>query len=392
MRIAIFGESYLPHLSGVTISTEALSRGLGARGHEVLLVVPRPADDTAPGTAGMPGPEPRYAWLPSYQLPRVAPAGYRMPWPLPSGALAAVDRFRPDIVHAQSPFVSGQAARRAARHARAPLVFTHHTRFADYRHYLGPLAAPGARLTTAYLRRFWRACAAVIVPSRDIASEIQARRVEVIPTGVDVAAIWAIQPTDIRAVQGWSPDAVVVVTMGRLATEKSVGVVLDAVAVAAADDDRIHVVMVGGGPAAAVLRHRAMLPDLAGRVAFTGTLAHRHALATVAGSDLFAFASRTETQGLVLAEALACGVPVVARIGPGVAESVRDGIDGLIVDSAHALAAGITRLAGDAGSRRAMARAAREGAQRFDVAARIAEVEALYLELLAQDRLDASPP
>src|SRR5918994_134893 len=140
---------------------------------------------------------------PSYQLPGVAPPGYRMPWPMPSAALSAVDRFRPQVVHAQSPFVSGQLARRAARCARAPLVFTHHTRFADYRHYLGPLARPGSAITNAYLRRFWAACAAVIAPSAELAAEIEARRVVVIPTGVDIGAIGAMAPIDPRPAHGW---------------------------------------------------------------------------------------------------------------------------------------------------------------------------------------------
>jgi 1,2-diacylglycerol 3-alpha-glucosyltransferase len=381
MRVAIFGESYLPHLSGVTVSTEALARGLGALGHDVLLAVPRPAGRGDPGTAGMPGPEPRYAWLPSYQLPLVAPSGYRMPWPIPSAALDAVDRLRPEIVHAQSPFVSGQLARRAARRARAPLVFTHHTRFGEYRHYLGPFRAPGAAVTDAYLRRYWAACAAVIAPSHDLATEIRAERVAVIPTGVDVPAIAAREPIDPRPRVGWPGDAVVVVTMGRLAAEKRVDIVLDAFALAA-DDDGLRLLIIGDGPAGEDLRTRAARPDLAGRVAFTGRLPHGDALATVAACDVFAFASRTETQGLVLAEALACGVPVVARRGPGVAESVRHGIDGLIVDDAEGLSGAIAALASDAERRGEMAVAARAGADRFDLRACIGQVESLYRELL----------
>jgi glycosyltransferase involved in cell wall biosynthesis len=387
MRIAIFGESYLPHLSGVTVSTETLARGLAARGHEVLLVVPRPARGRNPGSAGMPGPEPRYAWLPSYQLPRIAPLGYRMPLPLPwATALATVDRFRPNIVHAQSPFVSGQLARRAARRARAPLVFTHHTRFADYRHYLGPLAGPGAALTDAYLRRFSAACAAVIAPSRDLAAEIRAERVEVIPTGVDVAGIAGREPMNPRPVAGWPQDAIVAVTMGRLAVEKSVGVVLEAVALAAANDERLRLLVIGDGPAAPTLRERAERLDLAGRVWFTGLLGHREALASVAGCDLFVFASLTDTQGLVLAEALACAVPVVARRGPGIADSVRSGIDGMIVHDARALADAIVFLVADGERRREMAEAAREGAVRFDLGTRIGQVEALYRDLLDRSR------
>ena len=106
LRVAIFGESYLPYLSGVTVSTEALARGLRAAGHEVLLVVPRPADGAEPGTAGAPGPDPQFAWLPSFQVPGPAPAGYRVPLRVSSPALRAAATFDPQIVHAQSPFTS----------------------------------------------------------------------------------------------------------------------------------------------------------------------------------------------------------------------------------------------------------------------------------------------
>ena len=132
-------------------------------------------------------------------------------------------------------------------------------------------------------------------------------------------------------------------------------------------------------------------PDLAGRVALPGRMPRLEALAAVAGADLFAFASQTETQGLVLAEALAVGLPVVALAGPGVDDSVRDGVDGVVVRPPAGrrrggrLAEAIAALAGDPdAARAAMAMRAREGADRFDVTRRIDEVEALYRELLGR--------
>ena len=170
MRVVLTTESYLPYLSGVTVSVDALARGLRAIGHEVLVVAPRPARGARIEPVGSPGPTPRHAWLPSYQPPAVAPPSYRMPLPIPwAGALREVHAFAPDVIHAHSPFVTGLLARRLARSVRAPLVFTHHTRFADYAHYLGPLAVPGSRLTDAYLRGFWRSCAAIVAPSEDLA-------------------------------------------------------------------------------------------------------------------------------------------------------------------------------------------------------------------------------
>ncbi len=398
LRIAIFGESYLPYLSGVTVSTEALARGLGAAGHEVLLVMPAPARGALPGTAGAVGPDPRVAWLPSFQLPRPAPTGYRVPQPIPSAAVREAAAFSPQIVHAQSPFTSGLMARRLARRLRAPLVFTHHTRFGDYRHYLGPLAAPGGALIVNHLQRYWLDSAAVVAPGSELALEIRDRLgdrrrplVRVIPTGIEVSAIRALPAVDPRHMAGWPDDATVVASLGRLAPEKSVDLLVEAFAEVAAHDHAARLLLVGGGPAEGALRRRVQRDDLVGRVHITGLLPRLEALAVVKGADLFAAASRTETQGLVLAEALACGLPVVAVRGPGVADSVRDGIDGLVVPGDPAgerqsrLAGALGSLLGDATRRAEMAAAASRGAERFSVGVRIGSTVALYRELLAED-------
>jgi glycosyltransferase involved in cell wall biosynthesis len=319
-----------------------------------------------------------------------------MPWPIPSDALRRARTFAPDIIHAQSPFVSGLMARRIAQRTGVPLVFTHHTRFGDYRHYLGPLGTLASGILDAYLRDYWAGCAAVIAPGSELASEIRERlagrrrpTVRVIPTGVDVAAVQAMPARDVRTENHWPADAFVVTSLGRLAVEKDVGVLVEAFAAAAAGDQRLRLLLVGGGPSQEAVAERVARPDLAGRVALAGRLPHADALAVIRGADLFAFASRTETQGLVLAEALACGLPVVALAGPGVADSVRPDVDGIIVprsgDAAGQpadLGAAIARLATDAEQRAAMATKAADGAGRFDVSRRLAEVVALYRELL----------
>ena len=399
LRIAIFGESYLPYLSGVTVATEALARGLGAAGHEVLLVAPQPARGAGPGGAGALGPEPRVAWLPSFQVPGPAPVGYRVPWPMPSAALREAAAFAPDLIHAQSPFVSGLMARRLARRLGVPLVFTHHTRFGDYRHYLGPVAAPGGALVTDYLRRYWLGCAAVVAPGSELAAEISERLgdrrrplVRVIPTGIEVAAIRALTAIDPRPLAGWPADAVVVGALGRLAPEKSVELLVSAFADLTRDDPSLRLLLVGGGPSEAALRERAARPDLVGRAYLTGMRPRLEALALVKGAQFFLAASRTETQGLVLAEALAAGLPVVALDGPGVADSVRDGIDGVIVPAEPSESRGtrlvraLRELTGDPDRRSALAAAALAGAERFSVEARIGSMVGLYRELLGGRR------
>ena len=392
MRILLTSESYLPYLSGVTVSVDALARGLGARGHEVMVLAPRPAGSTAVEEAGSPGPEPRYAWLTSYQLARVAPLAYRMPLPNPADpAMAEARRFGAEIVHAHSPFVTGLLARRLARVARRPLVFTHHTRFADYGHYLGPLARPGSFLMRAYLRRFWLSCAAIVAPSTELGEEIRARlpgrarrRVVVIPSGIDVEGIRRLRPVDPRPAAGWAPDTVVAASLGRLASEKSPLDILNAFGMAVGRRRDLRLIFIGGGPLEADLRRRAQAPTLEGRVHFTGGIPRTQALATLAAADFFVFASQTETQGLVLAEALAAGVPALAVDGPGVRDSVRDGIDGRVLPAAPAetrtarLAEAMERLAAEGPQRASMAQRARDEAGRFALEHRVEQVESLY--------------
>ena len=392
MRILLTSESYLPYLSGVTVSVDALARGLGARGHEVMVLAPRPAGITAVEEAGSPGPEPRYAWLTSYQLARVAPLAYRMPLPNPADpAMADARRFGAEIIHAHSPFVTGLLARRLARVARRPLVFTHHTRFADYGHYLGPLARPGSLLLRAYLRRFWLSCAAIVAPSTELGEEIRGRlpgharrRVVVIPSGIDVEGIRRLRPADPRPAAGWAPDTVVAASLGRLASEKSPLDILNAFGMAVGRRRDLRLIFIGGGPLEADLRRRAQAPTLEGRVHFTGGIPRTQALATLAAADFFVFASQTETQGLVLAEALAAGVPALAVDGPGVRDSVQDGIDGRVLPAAPAgtrtarLAEAMERLAADGPQRASMAQRARDEAGRFALEHRVDQVESLY--------------
>jgi glycosyltransferase involved in cell wall biosynthesis len=396
MRVALTTESYLPYLSGVTVSVDALARGLGARGHEVLVVAPRPAAGSAPQPVGSPGPEPLIAWLPSYQLPRLVPPAYRMAWPIPwADALRQATRWRPDVVHAHSPFVTGLLARHVARATGAPLVFTHHTRFADYGHYLGPLAGPGSAATDAYLRRFWARCTAIVAPSHDLAEEIRGRlpedrreRVHVVPTGIDVDGIRALEPIDPRPEAGWPAGAIVIATLGRLAPEKSVEVILDAAAAVFGREPMARLLVIGGGPSEEQLRRRAAA--FGGRVHLTGALPRLEALARLRGADLFAFASRTETQGLVLAEALASGLPALAVSGPGVADSVRDGVDGRIVSAepvatrAERLGEALAVLVADGAQRAAMAARAGDDAGRFAVDRRVADVEEIYRVAMAR--------
>jgi glycosyltransferase involved in cell wall biosynthesis len=208
-----------------------------------------------------------------------------------------------------------------------------------------------------------------------------------------VAAIAALPEGHPRRLAGWTPGIdVVLVSLGRVAPEKSVAVLVDAFAVAARHRPRLRLLLVGGGPAEAEVMARADSAGMGGRVHVTGRLPRDDAIGLVKACDIFVFASQTETQGLVLAEALAAGLPIAAVDGPGVTETVRPGIDGIVVPAdppdgrVERLAEAIGTLAGDRRLRERVATQARQGAERFAAARRVAEVAELYAEVLDRRR------
>lgn len=382
MRVALFTNNYLPFCGGVTTSVETLRRGLEAQGHEAWVFAPRFHGGPADGPRVL-----RYPSIPALTYPAFPLA---VPW---SPRLARVVRgLGVDVFHAHHPFLLGPTARRLARRLGRPLVFTYHTRYDKYAHYV-PLRrslveAAAVRLST----RFAAAADAVIAPSALIRDELVARGVRrpiaVIPTGVDLARFQpAEDPTAARRALALPETGWLVLYVGRLDREKSVDRVLLAFDRVAGTVPDARLLIVGAGTEGARLRHLAAGLAARDRIVFLGSRPHPDVVPCYQAADLFLFASETETQGLVLAEAAACGLPAVAVAAPGCEEVILDGQTGLLTKSdPAALAEAVIGLLLDEGRRRAMGRLARQVAERdFDVRLQIDRTLAVYTE--ARERL-----
>jgi 1,2-diacylglycerol 3-alpha-glucosyltransferase len=374
VRVGLFTNNYLPFCGGVTVSVETLRRGLEARGHEAWVLAPRfpGADDGAPRTL-------RYPSIPAVTYPEFALA---VPFSHRLGRRVRELDF--DVFHAHHPFLLGPAARRLARRQRRPLVFTYHTRYDKYAHYV-PFSR---RLVEAAARglstRFASRADAIIAPSAVLRDELRARGVRgpiaVIPTGVDLARFSPGDRARARGARGIDPDALVVLYVGRLDREKSVDRVLAAFERVASTVARARLVLVGQGTQADDLRRMATALHAGARVTFTGVCPHAELPDYYRAADLFLFASETETQVLVLAEAAACGLPAVAVEAPGCDEVVHDGDTGLLTKrEPAALAEAAIGLLIDPARRAAMAARARQLAEReFDVALQIDRTLQVY--------------
>ena len=376
MRIGLFTNNYLPFCGGVTISVETLRRGLERRGHEVWTFAPR-----FPGTVDR---DPRIVRVPS--VPAATYPEFALPIPWVPRIGRRVRELVPDVFHAHHPFLLGPAARRLARRLRRPLVFTYHTRYEKYAHYV-PLTrslVEAAALTLS--TRFAARADAVIAPSALVRDQLRARGVAttiaVVPTGVDLARFGPGERRAARAALGLPADDPVVLYVGRLDREKSVDRVLVAFDRIAGTLSRARLWLVGQGKEMEALRRHAARLTAGDRVHFAGVRPHAALAAWYQAADLFLFASETETQGLVLAEAAACGLPAVAVTAPGCDEVVRDGQTGILTKAdPAALAEAAIGLLLDPDRRAAMGSRARQVAeQAFGVDLQIARTLDVYAD------------
>jgi 1,2-diacylglycerol 3-alpha-glucosyltransferase len=380
VRIGLFTNNYLPFCGGVTISVETLRRGLEARGHEVWVFAPQfPAvADGGPRVV-------RFPSIPAATYPEFALA---VPWAPRITRL--VSRLDLDVFHAHHPFLLGPAARRLARRLGRPLVFTYHTRYEKYAHYV-PLTR--SLVETAALRlstRFAARADAVVAPSLLVREQLSARGVTtpiaVVPTGVDLARFRPADRATARQALGLPAAAPLLLYVGRLDREKSVDRLLLAFERLGGTLGRAHLWLVGQGKESASLRRLAGGLSAGDRVHFAGVRPHEGLAAWYQAADLFLFASETETQGLVLAEAAACALPAVAVAAPGCDEVVRDGETGILTKAdPAALAEAAIGLLLDAERRAAMGHRARQVAEEtFDVGLQITRTLDVYAGALAR--------
>jgi len=381
MRIGQFTESFRPVINGVAVAVDLLSEELSRR-HAVEIFAPR-----FPGYQDPHGENPgaipvcRFA---SYFWPRNR--DYPLAFPL---SPANFRKFRSsgfDVVHTHSPFALGQAGKRWARQLGIPVVTTYHTLYVAYSHYAHVVPEP---LMRALLRRLSRdycnACDAVAVPTapiRDVLLEYGVRTpITVIPTGLRLGPKPQRDPEYPRKALGIPADALVVLYGGRLAREKNLELLFEGFGRMARDVPNAWLLIAGSGPSERDALRMAEKTGAADRIAFAGFVPPERMTAVFAAADLFAFASLTDTQGLVLTEAKAAGVPAVSVNAYGPSAVVTDGVDGLLTpNDPAAFAAALRRLLMDNDLRARMSAAAEQEAKKFSIEATTLAYEQLYAE------------
>jgi glycosyltransferase involved in cell wall biosynthesis len=295
-----------------------------------------------------------------------------------------VAEFRPDLVHCATEFVIGRLAQRGARRHGIPIVTSFHT---DFGRYTASYGLPWLRPTvTRYLSRFHRRAVRTYTPSEAARRELVGMGVttgEVWGRGVDLAVFSPTRRTARMRARIGGDGCFTFLYVGRLAAEKSVDVLVRAFARASGmrEGAGLRLVIAGTGPVEAALR-RAAPPG----VMFLGHLGRTTELPELyASADAFAFASLTETLGLVVLEAMASGLPVLAVPAGGVAEHLRDGENGIAVadHDVSRMAEAMLRLADDRALTRKLAEGALRTAALLSWDAELDRLDASYRRVLA---------
>ncbi|MCR4419100.1 MAG: glycosyltransferase family 4 protein [Clostridia bacterium] len=372
LAIGFFTDSYRPYTSGVVRSIETFTAHLRRLGHRVYIFAPRYPN--APPEEGVF----RFA-----SVPAVTQRDFRLALPLSLSLGNTVRRLKLDLIHVHSPFLLGSLGADAARRHGLPLVFTYHTLYDQYVHYVPFFPELSRRVVRQYTRRFCNRCDLVITPTTQIADLLRRQGVTaplaVVPTGIELERFRRGDRNRLRQRYTLPPEAKILLYVGRLGREKNLPFLLKSFARLRrlAGLPPLRLVLVGGGNAEEETKRLAAELGVAEETVFTGTLPPEEVVHCYAGADLFVFASVTETQGVVLAEAKAAGLPVVAVDAAGVRDMVNSGVDGYLTAlNLEEFTARVAELVSDESRRAAMARQTQVTVEEFSAertAQRLAE-------------------
>ncbi|MBS1137560.1 MAG: glycosyltransferase [Proteobacteria bacterium] len=378
----MISDVYFPRVNGVSTSIETFRHDLHDLGIATALIAPDYAAAPAPA-------EPDVIRIPARFLP-LDPEDRMMRLAPIRELTARLREQRYDLIHIQTPFVAHYAGIELADALGVPRIETYHTFFEEYLFHYVPFLP--RRWLRGFARRFSRIQGnqvdALIVPSRAMRERLAQygvrRPMHVLPTGIPLARFAGGDGAAFRARFGIAPGRPTVAYVGRVAFEKNIDFLLRATALARRSVPDLLLVVTGEGPALKSLKRLARRLRIEDNVLFVGYLDRRSGLVDgYCAADAFVFASRTETQGLVLLEAMALGVPVVSTAVMGTRDILDAGRGALVsADNEEDFASQMVRLLQNGELRARLALEARDYAQEWNATTMARRLTDFYRTLL----------
>jgi 1,2-diacylglycerol 3-alpha-glucosyltransferase len=362
MRIAIFTNNYLPNPFGVSGSIESFRIELEKLGHTVYVFAPK--------FKGYLDKNPNVHRYPAVDLKF---RGIRFPVVIPYSCQLSrlLEKMEIDIVHAQHPNLLGWEARRWAKKKNVPLVFTWHTLYDQYTHFF-PLVP--SKLAAWWIirdaRKYANRADQVIVPTNSVQKIIKQwgvtnLKLSVIPTGVDEAQLAKPAREAIRRKYAIQDTEILLVVITRLTKEKNLEFLFNAVAKVLQKNKQVKFLVGGEGGLRGKLEKIAVDHDISAQVIFSGFIAAEVKKDYYGAGDIFVYASKSETQGMIISEAMYLGLPVVAVDAPGVRDLVTNQVTGFLVrENEVDFSKAVARLVADGDLRKRFAENAKKIARR----------------------------
>lgn len=387
MKICMFTNTYLPHVGGVARSVHFFAEDLRKLGHQVLVITPTfTEEDSLSDTAE------DILRVPAIQNFNGSDFSVRIP--IPFFIDEKIDEFRPEVVHSHHPFLLGDAAIRAAYRRNLPLVFTHHTLYEQYTHYVSADSELMKRLAINLSTEYANLCTRVVAPSDSVAALIEKRGVntpiDIIPTGVDVAFFQDGDGENFRTQHDIPQESIVLGHLGRLAPEKNLDYLCEAAILAIQENpDKLRLLVIGSGPSESVILEMFKKAQLEDKLIMAGKKQGKDLADAYNAMDLFIFSSKSETQGMVLVEAMSASLPIIALDASGVREVVKDLENGRLLPAdtpPHIFAESIIDFLKNSGKAGEWRREALITARLFAREKSAAKLADLYRSILQQER------
>lgn len=375
MRIAMFTNNYKPYIGGVPVSIEHLAEALRGRGHTVYVFAPTYENQVE---------EPYVIRYPAFPIKI---AGAPVPNILTGMFLKKVQELEIDVIHVHHPAIVGNVALSIRKKLGIPVVFTYHTRYEAYLHYINGLekVEQSTGFINWYLHHFCNQCDLLIAPTPGIRDYLQKEQlstpVQVMPTGIPAESFTPelVKENAIRQ-QYLSGADYLTCTVSRLAEEKNLDFQIRGLAclkrLLKKKGKNFRHMMIGHGPEKNKLIRQIEELGLTENIIFIGNVDNRKIKNYQAAADAFLFTSKSETQGIVLLEAMAVGNPVIAVEATGVRDVVEDGVNGYLTkEDTYWWAERIRMVLEEVEKREEMGRAARRTAELYseEEVARLAE-------------------
>ena len=335
MRIGIFTDTYPPYINGVSTSVYMLKKALERKGHQVFVVTIN--NDSL-----------RYKFDENNTVIRIPglPIGiydYRVTNIYPIRAMNIIRKWKLDVIHSHTEFSVGTFARIISRQFNIPLVHTYHTMYEDYTHYITKgYFDKSSKKIVEYLTLFYcdKTTNELIVPTKktyDLFKQKYGvdRNIYIIPTGIEIERFYTEnvdnnKVEEIRKKLSLKEDSFNIVFVGRLAKEKNVDLLLNAQKNIVEKSKNINLIIIGDGPDMDEYKKSVCKLKIDNNVIFVGKVPWETVPLYYRLADVFATASRTETQGLTVIEAMAASVAPICIDDESFRNTVIDGLNGKI--------------------------------------------------------------